>query len=101
MLRPLRDFIVVKPIERIKSDIIEVIMDEQPNIGEVVAVGPGSFNDKNKFIPNPIQVGQRVRFGTMGKDEYLKYRPFFQNNERYLLMSWKDVCFIEENDHAA
>jgi len=101
MLRPFRDFIVVKPIERVKSDVIAVVMSEEPNQGEVVAAGPGHYNDKNVFIPNPIKPGQKVRFGTVGKDEYLKYRPFHENGEKFLIMSWKDVCFIEENENAA
>jgi co-chaperonin GroES (HSP10) len=42
MIQPLRDRILVRPIERTKSDILAVIMQENPNMGEVVAVGPGS-----------------------------------------------------------
>jgi len=44
-----------------------------------------------------LKVGDYVRFGTMGKDEYLSYHEYYENNERYLVMSWQDVCFIEEN----
>jgi co-chaperonin GroES (HSP10) len=40
-LRPLRDRIVVRPIERIKSQVIDVVMSELPNLGEILAVGPG------------------------------------------------------------
>jgi hypothetical protein len=32
----------------------------------------------------------------MGKDEYLKYTEYFENNERYLVMSWSDICFEQE-----
>jgi hypothetical protein len=31
----------------------------------------------------------------MGKDEYLKYQEHFVNGKRYLIMSWKDVCFVQ------
>ena len=94
MLRPLRDRILVKPHTRVKSEILEVVMDEKDNMGEVVAVGPGHYLEDGKFIPQQCKVGDKVRFGTMGKDEYLTYTEYFENNERYLLMSWQDVCFV-------
>jgi chaperonin GroES len=96
MLKPLSDKIVVKPIERQKSAIIEVIMDEKDNMGTVVAVGPGKKLPNGKREPMPIEVGAYVRFGHMGNDEYLKYQEYFEDNQRYLIMSWQDVCFIQE-----
>jgi hypothetical protein len=51
----------------------------------------------------PIPVGSYVRFGTMNDDseaEYLKYFEYFEDNERYLVMSWQDVCFITEKEQA-
>jgi chaperonin GroES len=96
-LKPLGDKIVVKPIPRVKSNIIEVIMDEKDNMGTVVAVGSGKKLANGKREPMPIEVGSFIRFGHMGNDEYLKYQEYFENNERYLIMSWQDVCFIQEN----
>jgi chaperonin GroES len=93
MLKPLNDKIVVKPIERQKSAIIEVIMDERDNMGTVVAVGPGKKLPNGSREEMPITVGSFVRFGTMGNDEYLKYQEYFEDNQRYLIMSWQDVCF--------
>jgi co-chaperonin GroES (HSP10) len=91
-LRPLRDRIVVKPVPRVKSTILEVIMSEKDNMGTVVAVGPQA--------ENKIQPGSFIRFGTMGDQEYLSYQEYFEGDDRYLIMSWKDVCFVEES-HAA
>jgi chaperonin GroES len=96
MLRPLRDRIVVRPIERVKSDIIEVIMDELPNIGEVLAVGPGERDKKGRLIPNPIEIGQRIRFG--GMEDYLSYPRCEVDGEELIVMSWKDVCFVEADN---
>ncbi|UOF80240.1 co-chaperonin groes (hsP10) [Caudoviricetes sp.] len=92
-LRPLKDRIVVKPISRIKSSIIDVVMSEKDNMGNIVAIG-----DQAK---NHLHIGEFVRFGTMGKDEYLNYQEYFEDGERYLIMSWKDICFISEENHAA
>ena len=96
MLRPLRDRIVVRPIVRVKSQVIDVIMDELPNIGEVLAVGPGEIDKKGRLIPNPIEIGQRIRFG--GMEDYLSYPRFEDNGEELIVMSWKDVCFVEAAD---
>ena len=93
LLKPLHDKIVVKPIERVKSNLIHVIMDEKDNIGTVVAVGPGKKLTNGRREEMPIEVGAFVRFGTMGNDEYLKYQEYFEENERFLIMSWADICF--------
>jgi chaperonin GroES len=97
LLKPLHDKIVVKPIERVKSSLIHVIMDEKDNMGTVVAVGLGRKLPNGRREEMPIQVGSFVRFGHMGKDEYLKYTEYFENNERYLVMSWQDICFEQES----
>ena len=99
MLKPLGDKILIKPIERVKSEIIEVIMDEKDNMGTVVAVGQGKKLPNGKREPMPIEIGAFVRYGHMGNDEYLKYTEYFEGKDRYLLMSWQDVCFIQENSN--
>ena len=96
LLKPLHDKIVVKPIERVKSSLIHVIMDEKDNMGTVVAIGPGKKLTNGKREAMPIEVGSFVRFGHMGRDEYLGYTEYFEDNERYLVMSWQDVCFKQE-----
>lgn len=95
MIKPLRDRIVVKPFERQKSAVLEVIMRENPNMGEVVAVGPGEYDKKGRLVPNPAKVGDKIRYGTTG--EYLMFQQYEENGENYLIMSWKDVCWVDEN----
>lgn len=94
-LIPMGDKIVVKPLERVKSSLIAVVMDEKDNMGTVVAVGPGKKTAKGRD-PMPIEVGQFVRFGTMGNDEYLKYPEYFENGERFLILSWQDICWAQD-----
>ena len=97
MLRPLRDKILVKPETRVKSSILEVVMDEVDNAGTVIAVGPGHWTEDGRFLPQQVKPGDKIRFGTMGKtidEEYLKFPEYIENGERYLLMSWQDVCFV-------
>jgi co-chaperonin GroES (HSP10) len=97
-LKPLQDRIVVKPDTRELSSIILVDNKEVDNMGTVIAVGPGKVcNGRREDMP--VEVGARVRFGTMNKDrgeEYLKFPEYFEDGQRYLIMSWQDVCFMED-----
>jgi co-chaperonin GroES (HSP10) len=98
-LKPIRDKIVVRPDVRELSSVIIYDNKEAENMGTVIAVGPGTklINGKREEIP--VFVGARVRFGTMNedpKDEYLKYFIYIEDEVKYLVMSWKDVCFIED-----
>jgi len=97
-LKPLADKIVVKPDVRELSSVIIVENKEVENMGTVVAVGPGKKLSGGRREDMPIQVGARVRFGTMNDDrgeEYLKYFPYFEDGVKYLVMSWQDICFEE------
>ena len=96
--RPLADKIIVKPDIRILSDVIIVDNKEAENMGTVVAVGPGKRLSTTRREAMPLEVGQRVRFGTMNddsKEEYLKFTPLTHNGEKCLLLSWQDVCWVE------
>ena len=98
-LKPLQDKIVVKPETRELSSVIFINNKEKDNMGTVVAVGPGKvINGRRQEMP--VAVGDYVRFGTMGSDEYLKYFEYFEDGERYLVMSWQDVCFLTEKEQA-
>ena len=102
ILKPLADKIVVKPAKRVLSSVLVIENKEYDNMGTVIAVGPGKKLPNGRREAMPIEVGQYVRFGTMSdtaKDEYLKYQEYFTNGERYLIMSWKDICFITEDNN--
>jgi len=65
--RPLHDRVVIRRIEeQTKTSggiIIPDTAKEKPMEGEVVAVGPGSRDEKGKLIPVEVKVGDRVLFG--------------------------------------
>ena len=99
-LNPLQDRIVVKPDTRELSSIILVDNKEVDNMGTVIAVGPGKVRNGRRE-EMPVEVGARVRFGTMNNnrgEEYLKFPEYFEDGQRYLIMSWQDVCFMEESN---
>ena len=90
---PLQDKLFVKPEKRIKSELY-IQTAEVDTIGYVVAVG-------DEAQAEGLKVGDKVYFGTLAKeykDEYLKYTEFKDNDERLLVMSWKDILFVEDSD---
>jgi co-chaperonin GroES (HSP10) len=91
MITPLRDKLFVRPEKRIQSELW-VQTAEADTVGYVTAVGDEAYDEG-------LRVGDKVYFGTLAKDykdEYLKYTEFKDNDEKLIVMSWKDVCFVEE-----
>ncbi|MHC4952421.1 MAG: co-chaperone GroES [Planctomycetota bacterium] len=67
-IRPLRNRIVVKPIEREEQTAGGIYLPdtakEKPQTGEVVAVGSGEYiEETGKTVPPPLEVGEKVFYG--------------------------------------
>ena len=94
-IKPLEDRILVKTLEAEQTTasglVIPDTAKEQPQEGEVIAVGPGRFNeDGDERIPLDIKVGDKVIYSKYGGTE-VKY-----NGEEYLILSSRDVLAILE-----
>ena len=92
-IKPLEDRIVVKPLDAEQTTasglVIPDTAKEKPQEGEVVAVGPGRFNeDGDERIPMDISVGDKVIYSKYGGTE-VKY-----SGEEYLILSARDVLAI-------
>lgn len=68
-LRMLRDRILVLPIERKLSSIIEVKNTEKFNLGTVIACGPGK-EINGRVHPMDVKVGDTIRWGEFSMPEY-------------------------------
>lgn len=92
-LRPLEDRVVVKPIEaeeRTKSGIVlPDTAKEKPQQGEVVAVGPGRFEDGQR-VPMEVKVGDTVIYSKYGGTE-VKIE-----GEEYIILSSRDILAVIE-----
>ena len=67
-IRPLRDRIVIRPVEGESKTAGGIFLPdtakEKPQAGDVVAVGPGKFiESKGDHVPPPVNTGDRVIFG--------------------------------------
>ncbi len=92
-IKPLEDRIVVQPLDAEQTTasglVIPDTAKEKPQEGEVVAVGPGRFNeDGDERIPMDISVGDKVIYSKYGGTE-VKY-----GGGEYLILSARDVLAI-------
>ena len=91
-LQPLGDRVVVKATDdddtRTASGlVIPDTAKEKPQLGEVLAVGPGDFQDGER-IPMDLEVGDTVVYSKYGGTEVK-----FEGDE-YLILSSRDVLAV-------
>jgi chaperonin GroES len=72
-LQPLGDRVLVKPTEKeekTKSGIyLPDTAKEKPQEGEIIAVGPGRYDETGKRIPMDLKVGDKVIYAKYGGTE--------------------------------
>jgi chaperonin GroES len=90
-LEPLDDRVVVKPGEEEETTISGIVIPdtakEKPQEGEVVAVGPGRFEDGSR-VPMDMKVGDRILYSKYGGTEVKL------EGEEYLVLSARDILAI-------
>ena len=93
-IKPLEDRILVKSVEAEQTTasglVIPDTAKEKPQEGDVLAVGPGRFEDGQR-LPLDIKVGDKVIYSKYGGTE-VKY-----NGEEYLILSSRDVLAVLES----
>ncbi len=92
-IKPLEDRILVKTLDAEQTTasglVIPDTAKEKPQEGEVIAVGPGRFNeDGDERIPLDISVGDKVIYSKYGGTE-VKY-----GGEEFLILSARDVLAV-------
>ena len=91
-LQPLGDRIVVKPKDeddaRTPSGlVIPDTAKEKPQLGDVIAVGPGEFQDGER-VPIDVKTGDIVVYSKYGGTE-VKFE-----GQEYLILSARDVLAV-------
>jgi chaperonin GroES len=94
-LKPLADRVVVKPIEEEDKTPGGIILPdtakEKPMRGEIVAVGPGNFNEKGERVKMDVKKGDVVIYGKYSGTD------FKMNDQDYLILRESDILAIVEN----
>ena len=94
-LRPTDDHIVVKAEEaeeKTRSGIYipATASKERPQMGEVLAVGPGKLTDEGKRVPMEVKIGDKVLFSKYGPSEVKL------DGQELLILNQGDVLAIVE-----
>jgi chaperonin GroES len=92
-LQPLGDRVVVKPTEDVESRtpsglVIPDTAKEKPQIGEVIAVGPGARDEDGDRIPMDVSIGDKVLYSKFAGTEVK-----LDGNE-YLVLSERDLLAV-------
>ena len=90
-LNPLEDRIAVLPSEEEQTTVSGIVIPdtakEKPQEGEVMAVGPGRFEDGQR-IPMDVNVGDTVIYSKYGGTEVKV------EGDEYLVLSARDVLAV-------
>ena len=89
---PLNDKVVILPIEEGETTYGNIIVPdaggERPEMGKVLAVGPGRISTDGTLIPNRIEVGVTVMVPKFGA------QVVTVENETYIIAGESDVLGI-------
>lgn len=91
-IKPLFDYVLVKPLQEEQTTPSGIVLPdtakEKPQVGQVMAVGPGAMNDEGKILPMHVKVGQKVLYKKWGGNEVKV------GTEEWLLIEQKDIMAI-------
>ena len=91
-LKPLDDRVVIETKELEEKNVGGIIIPdtakEKPQIGEIIAVGPGKTNDDGKIIPLSLKVGDRILYAKYGGTEV------DIQDKKYIIISRSDILAI-------
>lgn len=94
-IKPLFDFVLLKPLasEEVTPSgiVLPDSVKEKPQMGVVVAVGPGAYSVEGKLMPMVVKVGQKVMYKKWGGNETKV------GTEEWLIVEQKDIMAIVEN----
>ena len=93
-LKPLGDRVLIEPIfeeEKSKGGILlpDTVSKEKPQVGEILAIGPGGTNKDGKIIPMTVKKGDKVIYAKYSGTDIKG-----DNDEDYLILSEKDILAI-------
>ncbi len=93
-IKPLGDNVLIKPLEAETKTASGIVLPdsakEKPQMGQVMATGPGLINDQGKLIPVNVKTGQKVMYKKWGGDEVKV------ENEEWMIVKQSDILAITE-----
>ncbi len=93
-IKPLFDNVLIKPLEAEEKTPSGILLPdsakEKPQMGLVMAIGPGNFDEDGERMPMDVKVGQKVMYKKWGGNE-MKV-----NGQEWMLVEQKDILAIIE-----
>lgn len=97
-LQPMNDRVIVRPMEETESMYGNIIIPdlgkERPEMGEVIAVGPGRMSEFGHMIPVNAKVGDKVLIPKIGA-----IRVEFDSDEYYIVPDKEILAIVKEADN--
>ena len=94
-LQPLGDRVVVKPKAAEEKTASGIILPdtarEKPQIGEVIAVGPGKVSDSGQLVKMTVKKGDKVLYG-----QHAMSQEYTMDGDKLMIMSQNEVLSIIE-----
>ena len=91
-IKPTFDYVLIRPLEMEEKTASGIVLPdsakEKPQVGEIMAVGPGQRNPEGKVIPMTFKKGQKVLYKKWGGNEVKV------GTEEWLLIEEKDVMAV-------
>lgn len=93
-IQPLFDNVLIKPLEGEDKTPSGIVLPdtakEKPQIGKVMAVGPGTVDEKGKPVKMTVKAGQKVMYKKWGGNEVKV------GTEEWMIVEQKDILAIVE-----
>ena len=93
-IQPLFDNVLIKPLEAETKTASGIILpdtaQEKPQMGQIIAVGPGKVTPKGEREKIIVKIGQKVMYKKWGGNEVKL------NGEELILVEQKDILAIVE-----
>ena len=93
-IKPLFNNVLIRPLEAEEKTASGIILPdsakEKPQIGEVMAVGPGDVTPKGEKVAMVIKVGQKVMYKKWGGNETKV------GHEEWTIVDQKDILAVVE-----
>ena len=93
MIKPLRDYVVLEKLpeeKKIGSILVAKPADKDWAVAKVVAVGPGTTDEKGNEVKVIAKVGQMVVFKKYSTTDYE------DGDKKYLIIQDKDIIAVVE-----
>jgi chaperonin GroES len=93
-IKPLFDNVLIKPVAAETKTLGGIYLPEnikeKPQMGEIVAIGTGAYNNESKLIPMAVKTGQKVLYTKWGGNE-IKV-----GNEEWKIVKQTDILAVVE-----